>query len=122
MPKSVEVDRFKLVLENFHDLLLEETNKLGIEVCNLGGNLTLSILVILTCLGPRPLSLGRVSCGRRGGSDPSFRFPPEALQLELGPRLYGVPFRLHPFQIGLSPLQVGFGLQQGQLKYLRILG
>ncbi len=41
MSKPVEVDRLELILENFHDLLLGETNKLGREVCNLRGNLTL---------------------------------------------------------------------------------
>lgn len=41
MSEPVEVDEFELVMENFHDLLLGETNKLGGEVCNLRGNLAL---------------------------------------------------------------------------------
>lgn len=41
MSESVEVDRFELVLENFHDFLLGENDKLGEEVCNFGGDLIL---------------------------------------------------------------------------------
>ena len=40
MPEPVEVDGLELVLENFHDLFLGETDKLEGEICNLGENLT----------------------------------------------------------------------------------
>lgn len=41
MSEPVEVYGLELVLENFHNLLLGETVKLGGEVCNFGGNLNL---------------------------------------------------------------------------------
>lgn len=41
MLEPVQADGLELVLENFHDLLLGETNKLGGEVCDFGEDLTL---------------------------------------------------------------------------------
>lgn len=41
MPELLEVDRLKFILENFHNFLLKETNKLEEEIFNLRGDLTL---------------------------------------------------------------------------------
>ena len=103
MPESVEVDKFKLVLEDLHNLLLGQPNKLRREVGDLRENFTLCVFFFSTSLGARLLGLYFTARRRRGShSNPGIRLLPKVFQLKLIPCLYDVYLRLSLLKVGLS--------------------
>lgn len=60
MRELIKVYKLKLLLEDFHDLFLGESNKLKKEVRNFMGNLILLILIMPIGLGLALLHLGHI--------------------------------------------------------------